>query len=191
MSGSVAAALLVGGRSVRMGVDKAFLQWRGQILWKRQLGILKELEPAELLVCFGRREKFDVGGEDVRLVSDDPAAVGPMAGIAAALAATKCERVVVLAVDLPGMTAEFLGGLVRESEAGVGRVVERGGYFEGLAAIYPMALAALAVEVAAGKDPSVQRFVRRGIGLGRIRVTTADDEGLFRNLNSVSDLGSD
>src|SRR5437016_10077580 len=49
-----AAALIAGGKSRRMGGDKALLpvSWRGREmpLWKRQLSVLQELKPAQIVL---------------------------------------------------------------------------------------------------------------------------------------------
>ena len=72
------------------------------------------------------------------------------------------RRLVVLAVDLPLMTAGFLRGLL--ARAGDGRGVvprHRGsGLYEPLAAVYPAECLALARERLRGEDWSLQGFVR-------------------------------
>ncbi len=185
MSGRLAAALLVGGKSVRMGRDKAFIEWQGRPLWRHQLGILRALGPDEVFLCIGNRSDFN--GDGSVMLSDDPAHRGPMAGIAAALAATDCEWLLVLAIDLPEMTPQFLKRMTSSATVeGRGQVFERGGYFEGLAAVYGEGLSALAAEVAGGLDPSVQNFVRLAAAADEVqtRPLPAWDEWKFRNLNT-------
>jgi molybdopterin-guanine dinucleotide biosynthesis protein A len=57
-----AAALLAGGKSRRMGRDKALLpvEWEGASvpLWERQLSILKALAPAELVISGPHRKGY-------------------------------------------------------------------------------------------------------------------------------------
>ncbi len=185
---SFAAALLAGGGSTRMGVDKCHLPWRGVPLWRHQLMTLEALRPAEILICCGRRSDFAAPG--VRVIPDLVAGRGPIAGVAAALAASNHERILVLAVDLPEMRAGFLESMLDRATVDRGVVYERGGYYEALAAVYPKALAGSAAEAAAGADHSMQHFVRRGVAAGCIEVLEAapQDEGLFRNLNTPDDL---
>ncbi len=174
-----------------MGRDKAMIPWGGVPLWERQLRTLEALEPDEVFFCAGARKDLVVRSARARVLADLPGGRGPVAGIAAALAATHCERVVVLAVDLPGMTSGLLAGLVAEARAG-GIVLERGGFFEGLAAVYPRSLAGRAAEVARGDDCSVQRLVRSGIAAKvlRTRGVGAEEAGLFFNANRPEDLGA-
>ena len=87
-------AVLTGGKSTRMGGDKAALVVDGMAMGARV---------AEALRAAGAAEVFAVGGAGVaglRLVPDEGSG-GPMAGIRAAIAAAAHEVVVVLACDLP------------------------------------------------------------------------------------------
>ena len=58
-----AAALLAGGRSLRMGRDKARLPWGGEPLWRHQWRTLAALEPSSLLLSCRTVEDFpDLSG---------------------------------------------------------------------------------------------------------------------------------
>src|SRR5947208_11762822 len=47
---NISAVLLAGGKSSRMGEDKATILFRGAPLWKIQLDLLRKLQSEELLV---------------------------------------------------------------------------------------------------------------------------------------------
>ena len=80
-----AAVLVAGGRSRRMGRDKALLRLRdGRLLWERQLKILQSLGPGELFVSGPARDGFPA---DVVLLADERPDYGPLSGIVAALEA--------------------------------------------------------------------------------------------------------
>ncbi len=105
-----AAVLLAGGQSRRMGRDKALLLVDGgRVLWERQLDVLRSLGPAELFISGPARPGFPY---DVRLLEDERPGLGPLSGIVAALEAMTTPLLVVLAVDLPAMRADFLRGLL-------------------------------------------------------------------------------
>src|SRR6056297_3417902 len=106
-SRSVDAALLAGGRSSRFGSDKAFFEWRGEPLYRRQLDLLRRLEPDQLWLSMNRDQDFEVA-EDVIPVVDDESDLGPVGGLLSLFRRSKADRVVVLGVDLPMMEAGFL-----------------------------------------------------------------------------------
>ena len=188
-----AAVLLAGGRSQRMGRDKALLRLEdGRRLWERQLAVLRELGPAELFISGPRRDGFPA---EVSCLADTLPGRGPLAGIAAALRAATSPRVVVLAVDLPEMTAGFLRGLL--GAQGGGKDEESGivpqtadGFFEGLAAVYPRVGLAVAERQLEGNDRSLQTFVRELVrsGLVTARPVAVEEAGLFANWNRPEDL---
>ena len=128
--------ILAGGRSSRMGRDKALLPLQGTTLLDRLLGIAQGLG-WEVAVA-GRP-----GG-----LPDARANAGPLAGIASGLAWAG-GPVIMLAVDLPLITAADLAWLA-EAEAGPdGTVLTVEGRIEPLCArwhpaLLPAVLAALA-----------------------------------------------
>lgn len=183
MSAPFAAVLLAGGRSRRMGRDKALLPLGdGRLLWQRQLDVLRELGPAELFVSGPRRDGFP--GELICLEDEWPAR-GPLGGIAAALWAMSAGRLVVLAVDLPRMEAGFLRGLLARAERGRGVVPRHpdGGLYEPLAAVYPVECLTLARERLHDEDWSLQGFVRRAAELCQAHEIAVGERALFMNWN--------
>ncbi len=106
------AALIAGGRSSRMGSDKAFLDWHGRPLWEVQLARLREVGATELLVCGRKEQRFS--GEDFRQVHDPVEGLGPLSGLANALRAATHDTVLVLAVDMPFVTVELLRELIEQ-----------------------------------------------------------------------------
>lgn len=187
----LSAALIAGGRSRRMGIDKVWIHVDGEPLWQHQLATLRALEPAEIFLCGAGRDDLKV--PDVRGLLDAEPGRGPLGGLAAALASSSEPFVVALAVDLPAMTAEFLAELVDEAAAdGVGIVPELDGFYQGLAAVYPRALADCAARLAADADHSLQHFIREGIAAGLLQARPISEagRGLFVNWNAPSDLSS-
>jgi molybdopterin-guanine dinucleotide biosynthesis protein A len=109
---NVAGAVLTGGASARMGSDKAALAIGGVASATRVARCLA-------LLC-----------EDVVLVGGDPPADAPgrrapdgdgprsaLRGVVAALEATRAERVLVVATDLPFVTPDLLLALIAWPEA--------------------------------------------------------------------------
>jgi len=187
--GSLAALLLAGGASTRMGQPKALLEYAGQPLWKVQIEKLQALDPDELFISIPRELALPSG--PWRVLHDEKAGLGPLAGLHAALQAMTGEWLVVLAVDLPGMTAAFLRNLHETAEAkDCGLIPQLEGFYEGLAAIYPRSLADLCRTHLASNDRSLQRFAREAIANGQLSVYPVAEENrpLFRNVNRPTEL---
>ncbi len=139
---NVAAALLVGGGSQRMGRDKAHLEWNGEALATRTA--------RQLAACF----------EDVLLVGGTPPGDAPgrrvpdltgpqcaLRGVVGALEAAPTERVLIVATDLPLLGPELLLALVAWPEADV-VLPCRDGRLEPLCAIWSRAAALPAARAA-------------------------------------------
>ncbi len=183
------AVLLAGGKSSRMGRDKAGLIIDGQPLWQRQLETLRAVGPRELFISGRFDGPYAQAG--VEIVQDATPGLGPIAGIAAALHRATSPLLLVLAIDLPEIGAEFLTRMVeqaRRSNAGVVPWIDR--HFEALAAVYPRAALPLIVECLGGNDRSMQRFMRCACEAGLLTALpiAADHLSTFRNLNRPEDL---
>ena len=102
-----AGFLLGGGKSSRMGKDKAFLPFRGTTLLEHSLAVLRE--SCSPVVVVGRREKFS---EYADVVEDTFAGCGPLAGIHAGLSIAASDLNFFLAVDMPSISAALIKYLV-------------------------------------------------------------------------------
>ena len=180
----VSAALMAGGRSTRMGRDKAFLEFHGQPLWRVQAEKLK-LVAAEVLISVGDRN-FPLPPE-TQAVADRVPGRGPLEGLAAVLRVARHDHVVALAVDMPGMTSDYLLGLVEHCAATQGVVPELDGFYQGLCAVYPKGILALVEEALRGSDRSFQGLIPRACAAGLLEVVPVPEHErhLFRNWNSV------
>jgi len=111
----VTAFVLAGGKSSRMGSDKAFLRLGDETLLSLALKAAGAVAVDVRIV--GDRQKFAAFG---RVVEDVYRGQGPLGGIHAALSSSVTELNLVLAVDLPFMGADFLEYMLsraRESKA--------------------------------------------------------------------------
>lgn len=180
------AVLLAGGKSSRMGQDKAFLEIAGEPLWRRQVETLARLSPARLIISGPTRAEWSA----YENIPDQHANGGPLAGFASAWQNCRTPHLLVLAVDLPGMTTEYLGSLLKRCTEGRGVVPQRDGRFEPLAAIYPAACLSLAEQNLKTGDCSMQTLVRRALKENLLveRFVSEAEASLFFNLNTPADL---
>jgi molybdopterin-guanine dinucleotide biosynthesis protein A len=99
----VAGILLAGGRSRRMGSDKASLRWHGSTLARRAAGLLARCaEPPVIVVCATGKELPPMP-DWIEVVHDPEPGLGPLAGLATGLAVAGPRAAVaaVCAVDAP------------------------------------------------------------------------------------------
>ena len=108
----VAAAVLLGGASSRMGSDKAQLDVEG-VPAATRLARLADALFAEVLLV-GGTPPADAPG---RRVDDPPGEASALRGVVAALGAARAPRVLVLATDLQLVTPDVLLALVAYPEA--------------------------------------------------------------------------
>jgi molybdenum cofactor guanylyltransferase len=143
----VAAAVLSGGRSRRMGADKATLEVGGVPLARLALEAAAAVADPVVLVAPEGHPARRLGG---RLVTDP--GLGPLPALAAALAALDATHVLLLAADHPGLEGRLLRHLVGLRAAGEAVACRRAGRLEPLVAVYQRApaLAAASRRLAAG-----------------------------------------
>lgn len=178
------AVLLAGGKSSRMGRDKALLEIAGEPLWRRQIATLRGLHPDQLMLSGPPR------GQGQLAIADEVENGGPLAGVAAALHRCTSPLLLVIAVDLPQMTTSFLRSLLSLCRGGKGVVPHAPDGFEPLAAVYPLPTAALADEQLRRGDLSMRSLVESLLDHNLIvsRPIAPNEMHLFKNLNHPADL---
>lgn len=95
-----------------MGVDKALLKLYGESLLEHALHTLRKVTGD--VAILGAAERYSSFG--VPVVADEFPDCGPLGGIHAALGATTAELNLVLSVDTPLVTAEFLQYLLQRAK---------------------------------------------------------------------------
>lgn len=184
----LAAFILAGGKSTRMGTDKAFVTFDGCTLLARALELARSVTPDVRLV--GDPSKF---ASSAAVVEDMFPGCGPLGGIHAALRASSAELNLIIAVDIPFLSTDLLCYLVeraRNSPAAV-TVPRFGRGLQPLCAVYRRAFAESAERAltqghykidALFMDESAQVIGEEELkGKG----FSAD---MFRNLNTPEDL---
>src|SRR5436190_11139112 len=107
------AAVLSGGHAGRFGGrDKGALIVSGRSIRERQRSELSQLTDDLLLVAAADPRSTLISVEGFRLVRDRVADRGPLGGLDAALAAARDDMVIVVACDMPFVTAALLQHLV-------------------------------------------------------------------------------
>jgi molybdopterin-guanine dinucleotide biosynthesis protein A len=112
--GNVTGALLLGGDSARMGRDKAHLEWGGETWSTRAARLLAGLF-AETLLVGGDPEEVAPG----RRIPDPTGPACALRGLTGALLAATSPRVLIVATDLPLLSADLLLALTAWPESDV------------------------------------------------------------------------
>jgi molybdopterin-guanine dinucleotide biosynthesis protein A len=133
-STKTAAAIVAGGGARRFGgQDKGRLVVAGRTIIVRQVEVLQRVA-SELLIVAPDAARF--ADLPAKVVPDRLPGLGAIGGIDAALHATASHRVIVVACDLPFLTAELLARLVSLSTGHDGAWVRTGRGVEPLVACY-------------------------------------------------------
>ena len=108
----VTAAVLAGGRSQRMGVDKTLLLFDGEPLVRRVSETAASV-CEHVVVVTNRPEAIEAAGlpPDVRILTDEVAYQGPLGGLVTALAAAEDDWVLAVAADMPWLEPSVIQAL--------------------------------------------------------------------------------
>ena len=169
---SIYAYLLAGGASRRMGRDKATMPWRGHTLLEHMASLLSSVYSHVQVV--GRSELPDI-----------TPGMGPLGGIATALESCPVQRCLVVAIDLPFLTPEFLKLFKMRIETSLRPVIA-----VGIEPRYPLCL---------GLDRSLLPLVQRRLADNQLSIrgfvdaavpelVHEADPSIFANLNSPEDF---
>ncbi len=189
---TIAAFVLAGGKSSRMGRDKALLDVGGEPVIVRTVRLAASV--ASPVKVAGGTEVLRELRLDV--IQDRWPGAGPLGGIATALGASEAEWNLMLACDLPFVTREWLEYLtMRARNSAKDAVVPFGEHgAEALCAVYRRRCEAEAREAVKRGELKVQKFIATLAGSGRVEAVERcewkrfDSSGrLFKNMNAPRD----
>ena len=185
----LAAVVLAGGRSRRMGTDKATVAFCG----RRMIDVVVERLRAltdDVVVCARQRNALEP--ILVPVVEDDEAYAGPLPALVAGIRASGAPRVVAVACDMPFLNAPLLAALASRLRDDIDAVVP-------ITAEGPQPLHAAygdcAVEPLLAALAAGERSLRGA--LGRLRVRWVEEQEWrvldpsgrsFRNVNTPAEL---
>ncbi|MGV0848778.1 molybdenum cofactor guanylyltransferase [Mycolicibacterium phlei] len=184
---ALAAIILAGGASRRMGRDKATLQFDGTTLVERTVNTLKaRCAPVFVIAAPGQA----LPPLDAEVLRDEIRGVGPLLatgrGLRAAAEAGR-ELAFVAAVDMPLLTAEVIDELVGPAvRLGADVVLPWDGRDHYLAGIYRTALADTVDELIAAGERSMRALIDR-VDTHRI---VMPEQPALTNVNTAADLAA-
>lgn len=177
--------VLAGGRSRRLGLDKAALEIHGapQVCFCADI-LTRMLDAVYVSIRPGQREEPVFRGLPV--IEDTRPDVGPMAGLLAAMERFPGVAWLVLACDLPLVTRDAVQALLdgRDPARGATAFMATDGFFEPLFAIYePRIRDDLEARMRDGRYS-----LRQALTDHDVRLLCAPDDRVLMNINTPADL---
>lgn len=108
----VTGIILLGGRSTRMGRDKATVMIDDRPLWQIAT---ETLTPHVQRILFVGSDRSFRPPAPFDFIEDDPPGFGPLGGIVTGLEHSKCEHNLILAIDYPLVQSRLLQLLLKRS----------------------------------------------------------------------------
>lgn len=196
------AFILIGGRSTRLGTDKAFVEFGGETLALRAARVIDEaLDPKHVAFVTSDEYQFNaklVFGLSGPVVADIKPGFGAWSGLDTALGYAQSEWILVLACDLPFISVELLRLLVAVAGDDNDAVVPRqpDGRLQPLCALYRVNTVRTIVDSVLTGRASVPPLNTIFSDL-RTRIVGVDEYGslpnadkFFLNVNTAIDLAN-
>lgn len=171
--------VLTGGRSSRMGRDKPLLPFRGKTLVEHIAAEVREAAGSVTLV--GGAERFR--SLNLPAIADIKPDCGPLGGIVTALEFSTAEWNLVVACDMPAVSAGFLRSLLDDAErTGCECLVpvSPAGRIEPLCAVYRRTCLP---ELRRALDAGTRKMTDILEALNAVK-RSVQESGFFRNLNT-------
>lgn len=179
---SAAGWVLAGGRSTRMGRDKALLELGGEPLLVRIARAVHSAAGSAVIV--GDPARY--GSCGFRVIADRVAGLGPIGGLLTSLENTSATWNLLVACDMPAVTGSILEQLLRHAESNpearcIAPVSVRGP--EPLCAVYHRVCLAEVRRAVEAKELRMTGLVTR---LEPVLLPVSDPQ-VFENVNSPAD----
>lgn len=181
-------AILCGGGSTRMGRDKALIPYRGKTLLQHQIATLRSINLEAIYISSKADRPYPETGLPV--VSDERDNCGPASGILSVLSHIQTSHMVVVAVDMPHLSEDFLKNLQNQCSPEIGCVPYSQGNWEPLAAVYPIEMKQLLLNCLDEKILSLQKILHLAHQENLIAryLPESHEEDYFTNWNQPEDI---
>ncbi|CAM3109742.1 molybdenum cofactor guanylyltransferase [Rariglobus hedericola] len=191
---AITGAILAGGRSSRMGRDKAFLPFPapdGPPLIAHQAALLRSLGITDLIISGRLDTDYATTLPNARVVHDTVPDAGPLAGLIAILAAASHPWVLILAVDLPQLTPTYLQKMISTGGGRIGVVPYGPHGYEPLAGLYPRTLLPRLQAALDAGHFRLQKLLHESTQEALIKALPLEpaEIDLFSNWNTPADAG--
>lgn len=183
------AAVLAGGRSLRMGTDKALLPLEGKPMVVRQVELLQTAFERVLVVTNSETTRETLGS--VPSVSDLIPDQGPIGGLHAALSAAPTEWILAIGCDMPFVNVGFARHLFELTEGFDIVAPSSGELLETMHTYYSRrCLPAIERQISRGERKLIRFFHDLRVRTVPVEVAQGYDPGLrmFMNVNTPEEF---
>jgi molybdenum cofactor guanylyltransferase len=184
----ITGVILAGGKSRRMGTDKALLSVGREAMIERAAAELDKVCAEVLISGCGEETGRRLG---LKVVPDLIKGMGPLSGIHAALLAAQSEKCLVVPCDMPFLSAELAEVMIRQSEGYDVAVPQHGDYLQPLFAVYDKSCIQAIEEALRNNRHKVVDFyprMRVNYVSETILQAAADIDTVFFNVNTPLEL---
>lgn len=179
METDILGVVLAGGKSSRMGTDKAAIEFDGATFVERAVSVLASVF-AEVVVA-----GVSSVAPTVHVLPDRLPGHGPLAGLDAAFSYAGGRSVFVLALDMPFVSSSTVHALIDPRPDAMGATIAKSeGRVQPLCGIYGSGLAERVRDIVGSGDRSMARLLD---ALDDVRWVEVDARSTM-NINSVEDL---
>lgn len=124
MKNAITAGILAGGKSSRMGRNKAFLPWEGTTLLAYEIELLRDF--SQIVVSVADEEAYEpLKQMGVTLVEDVRNGYGPLEGLYQILKQSRQEWVFVTATDMPMLNTALIEAITAVERNSVQAVITK------------------------------------------------------------------
>ena len=177
----LSAILLAGGKSSRMGTDKAALTFRGVTFLEWQVQKLQGLGIDDIMISGGCQSV-----KGTRVIADEHLGRGPLSGMHACMKQALNPDCLILSVDMPLVPVQALAELAdahRTAEAAI-TLLQHGEKWEPLIGVYKSRLFRQIEQILLSEHTAVRRLLAE-VGFEVLR--WPEDKALFDNCNTPQD----
>lgn len=177
--------LLAGGKSSRMGEDKAFMRYGNHFLYEYSLDILKK-KSEDILVSSSNPGFYHL---NYKIIADEIPGIGPLGGIYSCLKQIKNKYAIILPCDLPMITEKIIDVLLMNSPGyEISIAINDNNLAEPLIGVYSKSLIPIIDKMLGANHYKMQELLKL-TRTNFVKIPEVSSE-IFRNINSPEEFNS-
>ncbi|WP_430607580.1 molybdenum cofactor guanylyltransferase [Enterococcus sp. AZ170] len=174
---------MCGGKSSRMGFDKALLQLDGEFMLLKTIKQLKKIFSHTMFVT-DRRAKFPAIFSQVYMLEDQYPEKGPLGGLVTALENIETDHLFLLACDIPNLHSELIWKMAKDIQAYDIVICKQDYRFEPLYAFYHRSCQPIFQQQLKTNDWRIRKEFRQF----SVKVMTLESSFELKNVNTPKEL---